>query len=99
MQEPIYNYFFQQGILGVLVIINMIVIGVLWKKYEKARDNFQSMLIEHAKQVKILQEEKIQMQRDHLNSILQVKDEVTEVTNKITNTMETLVTALTAKHE
>jgi hypothetical protein len=99
MQEPIYNYFFQQGILGVLVIINMIVIGVLWRKYEGVRDKIQDMFVEHAKQVKVLQEGKIQMQKDHLDNILQIKDEVTEVTNRVTNTMETLVMALTAKHE
>jgi flagellar biosynthesis/type III secretory pathway M-ring protein FliF/YscJ len=97
MQEPIYDFFFQQGILGVLVILGTIVIGILWRKYENLRDEIQTQLINQAQQMQTLQEEKLEMQREHLDTLLQVKDEVTEVTNRITNTMEALVSALTGR--
>ena len=98
-QFSIYNYFLERGLLGVLVIVNIAIIVYFWRRYETLRDHIQNLLVEHAKQVKILQDEKLQMQKEHLDTLLQVRTEVTEVTNRVTHTMEALIKALTGKDE
>ena len=87
--------FLDYGILGVIVLINVAVIRYLYKRVEALRDQIQKILEQHTADVMRLQEEKIQMQEAHLQTLLKVKDEVTAVVQEVTSTIKALLVAMT----
>ncbi len=93
--ETILNFFFNEGILGVLVAGNILVIVFLFLRYEKSKEELVKTIKEHTKLVCTLQEEKIQLQEDHMKTLMEIQAEVNQVTTKLTNTMEALIIALT----
>jgi F0F1-type ATP synthase membrane subunit b/b' len=104
--DKLFEYFLGQGILGAMVVVNIIVIIYLWKRLEKIQDELQARIedfaaqilsrqLEHAKEIRTLQDEKLKMMQEHLTTILKIKDEVTDVTHKVTATMEALIVGMT----
>lgn len=93
--ETILNFFFNEGILGVLVAGNILVIVFLFLRYEKSKEELVKTIKEHTKTVCTLQDEKIQLQEQHMKTLMEIQAEVNQVTTKLTNTMEALIIALT----
>lgn len=93
--DDILNFFFNEGILGVLVGGNILVIVFLFLRYEKSKEELVNTIKEHTKVVCTLQEEKIRLQEEHMKILMEIQAEVNQVTTKLTNTMEALITALT----
>lgn len=93
--ETILNFFFNEGILGILVAGNILVIIYLYRKLESCRQDCLEAAQQATEMVRKLQDEKTQLQKEHMGTLMEIQGEVNAVTTKLTNTMEALIVALT----
>jgi len=92
--ESILAFFLNEGILGVLVAGEALIVVYIYKKLESCREKRIEDLKAYHQAAQTLQEEKIQMQKKHTDNIMNTQREVNGMVTLVTSTLESLISAL-----
>lgn len=92
--DEILNFFFNEGILGVMVAAQILVIVYLYKQLEKEREKRLDMVNAYVDKIDALQELRVQLQERHTENMMVTHREVDKMVTHLTNTLEALISAL-----
>lgn len=88
-QVDIFGWMFQQGAIGVIAVIAMIVAIFLYRRVENLWEKIQNLMAEHTQDVRDLQDEKIAMQEGYIEEQKAVRTEIAEIANQANLALKT----------